>query len=174
MKSKKNKGNCLLCCRCGMVVTKDDSVRTTSGRMCFGCAAEIVENNRKATDMRKMKDNKTNVNKPGRNDENAQAKKVAERMEENRRGALLSAVWGSKKSSRLNQIIDNDYCGRLTVREFASIVLADRLNFPKGIDTPICIGDFEGNFCTNVLSVTVGGDSSDHVCIMGDPHGCME
>lgn len=99
---------------------------------------------------------------------------VADRMNENRRDALLAAVWGSKKSSRLNQIIDKDYCGRLTVREFASIVLADRLNFPNGLNTPICIGDFEGNFCTNVLSVTVGGDKSDHVCIMGDPHGCME
>ena len=99
---------------------------------------------------------------------------IAERMDENRRGAMLSAVWGSKNSSRLNHIIDNGYCGRLTVREFASIVLADMLNFPNGLDTPICIGDFEGNFCTNVLSVTVGGDKSDHVCIMGDPHGCME
>lgn len=90
------------------------------------------------------------------------------------RGALLSAVWGKKKVGRLNQIIDNDYCGRLTVREFAALVLADKLNFPKGLDTPMCIGDFEGNFCTNVLSVTVGGDESDHVCVMGDPHGYME
>ena len=90
------------------------------------------------------------------------------------RGDLLSAVWGKKKVNRLNQIIDNDYCGRLTVREFAALVLADKLNFPKGLDTPMCIGDFEGNFCTNVLSVTVGGDKSDHVCVMGDPHGYME
>lgn len=90
------------------------------------------------------------------------------------RSALLSAVWGKKKVTRLNQIIDKGYCGRLTVREFAAMVLSDRLNFPKGLDTPMCIGDFEGNFCTNVLSVTVGGDKSDHVCIMGDPHGCME
>ena len=90
------------------------------------------------------------------------------------RGDLLSAVWGKKKVGRLNQIIDNDYCGRLTVREFAALVIADKLNFPKGLDTPICISDFEGNFCTNVLSVTVGGDKSDHVCVMGDPHGYME
>ena len=89
-------------------------------------------------------------------------------------GALPSAVWGKKKGTRLNQIIDNDYCGRLTVREFAAMVLADRLNFPKGLDTPMCIGDFEGNFCTNVRSVTVGGDKSDHVCIIGDPNGRME
>jgi hypothetical protein len=90
------------------------------------------------------------------------------------RNALLSIVWGKKKITRLNQVISNNYCGRLTVREFAAMVLADRLNFPKGLDTPMCIGDFEGNFCTNVLSVTVGGDKSDHVCVMGDPHGCME
>lgn len=92
----------------------------------------------------------------------------------NGRGALLAAVWGSRKTSRLNRIIDNDYCGRLTVREFASIVLADIFHFPNGLDTPMCISSFEGNFCTNVLSVTVGGDKSDHVCIMGDPNGCME
>ena len=89
------------------------------------------------------------------------------------RGALLSAVWGKKKVTRLNQIIDNNYCGRLTVREFAALVLADRLKFPNGLDTPICIGDFEGNFFTNILGVTVGGPKSDHVCVMGDPHSAM-
>jgi len=99
---------------------------------------------------------------------------VADRMAENRRGALFAAVWGRRKSSRLNQIIDKDYCGRLTVREFAALVLADSLNFPNGLDTPMCIGDFEGNFCTNVLSVTAGGYGSDHVCVTGDPHGSME
>ena len=112
---------------------------------------------------------KNNEDKPVNKAEPAKQSKPTED-----RGALLSAVWGKKKVTRLNQIIDNDYCGRLTVREFVAIVLADKLNFPKGIDTPMCIGDFEGNFCTNVLSVTVGGDKSDHVCVMGDPHGCME
>ena len=98
-------------------------------------------------------------------------------MDENRRGALLTAVWGSKKSSRLKQIIDSGYCGRLTVREFVSIVLADGLNFPNGLDTPMCIGDFEGNFCTNILSIsrgpTIGGVNSDHICVMGNPHETM-
>ena len=112
---------------------------------------------------------KTNEGKPS---DSVQA--IVKRMDENRRSALLSAVWGSKKSSRLNRIIDDGYCGRLTVREFASIVLADRLNFPDGLDTPMCIGDFECNFCTNVLSVSVGGERSDHVCVKGDPNGCME
>lgn len=112
---------------------------------------------------------KTNEGKPSDS-----VKAVVKRMDDNRRSALLAAVWGSKKSSRLNKIIDNDYCGRLTVREFASIVLADRLRFPDGLDTPMCIGDFEGNFCTNVLSVSAGGENSDHVCIKGDPNGYME
>ena len=94
--------------------------------------------------------------------------------EGNDRETLLSAVWGNKKINRLNDVIKNEYCGGLTVREFVAIVLADSINFPIGIDTPMCIGDFEGNFCTNVLSVTVGGDKSDHVCVMGDPHGYME
>jgi hypothetical protein len=95
-------------------------------------------------------------------------------MDDKSRSDLLSAVWGKKKNTRLNKVTREAYCGRITVRELAAIVLADRLNFPEGIDTPICIGDFEGNFCTNMLSVTVGGDNSDHVCIMGDIHGCME
>ena len=87
---------------------------------------------------------------------------------------MLSGLWRGKRLKRLNEVIKPGYCGRLTVREFAAMVLADKLNFPNGLDTPMCIGDFEGNFCTNVLSVTVGGDKSDHVCVMGDPSGCME
>ena len=100
-------------------------------------------------------------------------KAKAHRLKEDR-CAVLAAVWGKRPTPRLNKVLDNDYCGRLTVREFAALVLADNLNFPKGLDTPMCIGDFEGNFCTNTLSVTVGGPKSDHVCIMGDPHGAMD
>ena len=68
---------------------------------------------------------------------------------------------------RLAKIIDPDYCGHLTVREFAWAVANDHLNFPKGLDTPLSIGDFEGNFWTDMLSFTTGGEKSDHVCIMG-------
>lgn len=89
------------------------------------------------------------------------------------RGEMLSKVWGKRKVTRLNKILDTDFCGVLTVRELAAIVLADTVNFPRGLDTAICIGDFEGNFCTNTLSVTVGGPLSDHVCLMGDPHASM-
>ena len=86
---------------------------------------------------------------------------------------LLAQIWGKQKVTRLNKIIDPDYCGKMTVRDLASIVLADTTKFPHGIDTPLCIGDFEGNFCTNVLSGTTGGEKSDHICVMGDPNGDM-
>lgn len=90
----------------------------------------------------------------------------------------LVAVWGDRKITGLNKVMKESYCGKLTVREIAAIVLADSVNFPQGLDTPVCIGDFEGNFCTNVLSVTLGGEPKDglpgdHVCISGDPHGDM-
>lgn len=85
----------------------------------------------------------------------------------------LAAVWGDRKVTRLNKISKPSYCSKFTLRELAAVVLADRLNFPKGLDTPVSIGDFEGNFCTNVLSVTLGGDDSSHLCLTGDPHGGM-
>ncbi len=87
---------------------------------------------------------------------------------------LMSCIWGHRKVTRLNKVIAANYCGRMTVREFVALVLVDNVNFPNGIDTPMCIGDFEGNFCTNVLHISMGGDNDDHVCVRGDPHGCME
>lgn len=86
------------------------------------------------------------------------------------RGELLSQIWGTRKVTRLNQIIKDDYCGSLTVREFMAIVLADKLNFPRGLDTTLTIGDFEGNFTAMTLSVTTSGSMSDCVCLTGDPH----
>ena len=86
------------------------------------------------------------------------------------RGRILSELWGTRRVSRLNRILDVGYCGALTVRELAAIALADRVNFPRGLDTPVAIGDFEGNFSTGVLSVTVAGSYSDHMCITGDPN----
>lgn len=74
----------------------------------------------------------------------------------------------------VSEIVDADYCGPLTVREFMAIALADSLNFPRGLDTPMCIGDFEGNFSTNILGIMAGGRMSDHICITGDPHRHME
>ena len=90
------------------------------------------------------------------------------------RGQELVAVWGDRKVTRLNRLADAGYCGKFTVRELAAVALADTTNFPKGLDTPLCVGDFEGNFSTNVLSVTVGGGGNDHLCVSCDPHGRME
>lgn len=83
---------------------------------------------------------------------------------------LLSEIWGKRRLARLNQVIKKEFCGVMTVREFVAIVLDDKNSFPRGLDTWLSIGDFEGNFCTNVLSVTLGGRSNDHVCLCGDPH----
>ena len=109
--------------------------------------------------------NKTNKAKAGKKIPRQDKPVISER------GKLLSEIWGKRKVSRLNRIIDKNFCGVLTVREFVAIVLADHVNFPRGIDTWLAIGDFEGNFCTNVLGVTVGGRMSDHVCLTGDNKG---
>lgn len=84
----------------------------------------------------------------------------------------LLAIWGNLKVERLNEVASTEFCGKMTVRELAAVALADTTNFPKGLDTPLCIGDFEGNFCTNALSITLGG-TGDHMCVSGDPHGGM-
>ena len=89
------------------------------------------------------------------------------------RNEELAAVWGSRRMDRLNEFIKSEYCGRLTIRELATIALVDGYSFPDGLDTALCVGDFEGNFCTGVLSATLGGPKSDHLCITCDPHGGM-
>lgn len=73
----------------------------------------------------------------------------------------------ASEQKRLEEIMVPDYCGRLTVREFVWAVANDHLNFPMGLDTPLSIGDFEGNCWTDMLSFTTGGEKSDHVCLMG-------
>ena len=98
------------------------------------------------------------------------AAKKAEKAEAESRMGLLSEIWRKRRTTRLNKIIKPSYCGPLTVREFVAIVLSDIRGFPRGLDTALAIGDFEGNFCTDVLSVTLGGSMSDHVCVCGDPH----
>ena len=98
-------------------------------------------------------------------------RKKKEEGAEDERARLLKSVWGNRGVRRLNSILDTDFCGVLTVREFVAIVLADNVNFPRGIDTNMSIGDFEGNYWTDVLGVTTGGRFSDHVCITGDFHG---
>ena len=93
-------------------------------------------------------------------------KKKAEGAEDER-ARLLKSVWGNRGVRRLNSILDTDFCGVLTVREFVAIVLADYVNFPRGIDTPLSVGDFGGNGWSDRVSISVGGSYDDHVCIMG-------
>lgn len=93
-------------------------------------------------------------------------------MEKKDRHEELAAIWGGRKVTRLNKVASAEFCGRMTVRELAAVALVDATNFPKGLDTPLCIGDFEGNFCTDVLSITLGG-VGNLLCVSGDPHGGM-
>lgn len=72
-------------------------------------------------------------------------------------------------SRTLNKVNDVGYCGPLTVRQLAAIALYDRTSFPLGLDTPLHIGDFEGNFQCATLSVTCGDRGS--LCVCGDPNG---
>lgn len=85
----------------------------------------------------------------------------------------LAVIWGSRKTTWLNKVVSADFCGKMTVRDLAAVALVDARSFPKGLDTPLCIGDFVGNFCTNILSISLGGSGDDHLCISGDPYGGM-
>ena len=40
-----------------------------------------------------------------------------------------------------------------TVRDLVNIIKNDKMNFPKGMDTPILSGDFEGNYCHQMHEV---------------------
>lgn len=75
---------------------------------------------------------------------------------------------------RLAEVSDASYCGRFTVRDLAAVAAYDKENFPLGLDTPIGVGDFEGNFQTNVLGIGIGGGPEKHLVVMCDPHGQME
>ena len=75
----------------------------------------------------------------------------------------------SISSRTLTKVGNTDYCGPLTVRQLAAIALYDKTSFPLGLDTPLHIGDFEGNFQCATLSVTQGDD--DSLCVCGDPNG---
>lgn len=91
-----------------------------------------------------------------------------------RRSTEATVLWGNRDAKRLADITSCEFCGKMTVRELATIAAVDGINFPQGLDTPLCVGDFEGNYCTNVLSVTMGGAKSDHLCLSCDPHGGMQ
>lgn len=90
------------------------------------------------------------------------------------RSAEATVLWGSRNAKRLADIVSCDFCGKLTVRELATIAAVDGNSFPMGLDTPLCVGDSEGNYCTNILSVTMGGPNNDYLCVSCDPHGGMK
>lgn len=87
---------------------------------------------------------------------------------------LLKALWGSRKVTRLNKIRNPSYFGPLTVRELATLVLLEKGDFPKGLDTPISTGDVERNSSQHKYSIMTGGMKSDHVCLSYEMHEMEE
>ena len=83
---------------------------------------------------------------------------------------LLKTLWGSRKVTRLNKIRKPMYFGPLTVRELATLVLLEKGDFPKGLDTPISTGDVEGNGSQHNFSIMTGGLRSDHICLSYEMH----
>lgn len=74
------------------------------------------------------------------------------------------AIWGGKDRAgnpardpaRLNELTEPGYCGTLTVRELAAVAAADLVNYPQGLDTPICVGNARRS-CTGVVRIGPGG-----------------
>lgn len=62
---------------------------------------------------------------------------------------------------------NNDYYGKMTVRQLVELVETDE--FPKGLDTTICIGDVEGNNGT-VREVVVSAHQPGDIVLAIDPH----
>jgi hypothetical protein len=57
------------------------------------------------------------------------------------------------------------YCGTLTVRELAMLAAADCVNYPEGLDTPLCVEGHDGASCTSVLRPAPGGVGGKYLCI---------
>ena len=69
----------------------------------------------------------------------------------------------------VNQFLANpEHVGEMTVRQLVELVSTDE--FPKGLDTRICIGDVEGNLGVN-SSVTVTAHKPNDVVLSMDMHG---
>jgi len=68
----------------------------------------------------------------------------------------LRTIWGDRNPARRNELTEPGYCGELTVRELAAVAAADPVNYPQGLDTPICVGDARCS-CTNVVCIGPGG-----------------
>jgi hypothetical protein len=53
----------------------------------------------------------------------------------------------------------------ITVRDLVNAVSKDKKNFPKGLDTPINSGDFEGNYWHKLHEIMT--DSNNHSIFLG-------
>ena len=82
------------------------------------------------------------------------------------------AVWGDRNPAgdpardpaRLNELTEPGYCGALTVRELAAVAAVDPVNYPQGLDTPICVGDAQRS-CTSVVCIEPGGVGGRYLSI---------
>jgi len=85
------------------------------------------------------------------------------------------ALWGPRSASRRNEVTKEGYCGTLTVRELAMLAAADCVNYPEGLDTPLCVEGPDGASCTSVMRPAPGGVGGKYLCIKsGTPHVARE
>ena len=63
---------------------------------------------------------------------------------------------------------DPDHMGEMTVRQLVELV--STAEFPKGLDTRICIGDVEGNLGVNAAIMVTANQPGDIVLSI-DEHG---
>ena len=72
--------------------------------------------------------------------------------------------------TRPNPFVDDpNHGGEMTVAQLVELV-CDRKEFPKGLDTRICVGDVEGNLGVN-STLTVTAHKAGDVILAIDPHG---
>ena len=65
-------------------------------------------------------------------------------------------------------LLDPEHMGEMTVRQLVELVSTGE--FPKGLDTRICIGDVEGNLGVNPI-VMVTAHKPEDVVLSMDMHG---
>ena len=71
--------------------------------------------------------------------------------------------------SRNPFVADANHFGEMTVGQLVELVKSDRREFPKGLDTRICIGDVEGNLGV-ISDVQVTDHRRGDIVLSVDPH----
>lgn len=66
-------------------------------------------------------------------------------------------------------IIDPNHFGEMTVGQLVEIIVQDPSEFPKGMDTRICVGDIEGNLGV-ISDVQVTDHKRGDIVLSVDPH----